>query len=72
MYFSEIISTSEFVMMGCRDEVGKEWYLNRGNHKLANYHPKASGNIFCADGHVTTTNRVFLDNTANTPSLLNQ
>lgn len=72
MYLSHIISASEFVIMGCRDDVGKSHYLNRSKHKLANYHPKASGSITCADGHVTTTNRVFLDNTANTPSFLNQ
>lgn len=72
MYFSQIISSSEFVIMGCRDDVGKSHYFNRGNHKLANYHSNASGNITCADGHVINTTRLFLDNTSNTPTMLNQ
>ena len=73
MYFHNVVSPTDFVMMGCRANDGEtQWYLKKNSNKLAQYHPKLGGNIFCADGHVTSTNRVFLSNTMNTPSLLNQ
>ena len=72
MYFHDVISPADFVMMGCRTDVGKSHYFNKSFHMLAMYHPKNSGNIFCADGHVTNTTRFFLENTSNTPTLLNQ
>ena len=47
MFFSEINSPSEFVMMGCREDDGANAFqLNRSNTRLARYHPKNSGNIF--------------------------
>ena len=60
-------------MMGCREDDGNEqWMLKRNSHKLAAYHPRNQGNIFCADGHVTQTTRFLLSNASNKPSLLNQ
>jgi len=73
MYFHSVVSPVDFVMMGCRENDGVEqWLLKKNSHKLATYHPKNSGNIFCADGHVTSTSRFTLENTLNKPSLLNQ
>ena len=73
MYFHDVVDTVNFVMMGCREDDGdNQWELKKNSHKLATYHPKTGGNIFCADGHVTNTTRFFLENTSNTPSLLNQ
>ena len=72
MYFHDVMDPVNFVMMGCREDDGNEqWLLKRNSHKLALYHPKNGGNIFCADGHVTNTSRYFLSNTSNSPSLLN-
>ena len=73
MYFHDVISPVDFVMMGCRENDGdNQWVLKKSSNKLARYHPKNSGNIFCADGHVTSTSRFSLENTLNKPSLLNQ
>mgnify|MGYP000353583343 CR=1 FL=1 len=73
MYFHDVVDPVNFVMMGCRANDGEtQWLLKKNSNKLAYYHPKLTGNIFCADGHVTQTSRTFLSNTANTPSLLNQ
>lgn len=73
MYFHDVVSPVDFVMMGCREDDGEtQWYLQKNSNKLARFHPKTSGNIFCADGHVTSTTRFYLENTSNNPSLLNQ
>lgn len=73
MSFHDVIDPVNFVMMGCREDDGNEqWLLKRNSHKLAVYHPRNQGNIFCADGHVTQTTRFLLSNASNKPSLLNQ
>ena len=73
MSFHDVVDTVNFVMMGCRNDDGDDqWLLKKNSHKLAMYHPKNSGNVFCADGHVSSQTRFFLENTSNSPSLLNQ
>ena len=60
-------------MMGCRETDGQaEFQLKKNSSRLAAYHPKLSGNILCADGHVTSSSRVNLSNILNKPSLIKQ
>ena len=71
LFFAHLNETSDFILMGCRtSSEGKAFLLNREFHPLANYHPGRSGNVFCADGSVKKTTRLFLENAHNSPSLI--
>ena len=71
-YLADIKSPTNFVMMGCREDDGdNQWILKRNSHKLAQYHLRNRGNIFCADGHVSVSSRTLLSNPSNSPSLIN-
>ena len=72
MYFGDVNSPSDFIMMGCRYKDGTaSWLLRKNSNRLASYHPKEKGNILCADGHVTISSQTDLMDTSGSPSLLN-
>lgn len=70
MFLSEINSTVDFILIGCRNG-DKPWHFNNNQEQLAGYHPKSKGNISCADGHVISTTRFALLDTTKAPSLIN-
>ena len=72
LYFAEISSTSSFILMGCRNMTGNTYILDKSSDQLASYHPKGTGNVFCADGHVTSTKWSNLLSSESIPSLVNQ
>ena len=72
LYFAQINSTSNFILMGCRDMNGSSYVLEKNANQLATYHPKGTGNVFCADGNIRSTKWSTLMNQGSNPSLLNE